>query len=151
MKKSIIAVALLASMNAQAEWNFESKVDAFTDSAKHSASSIDQTGGETSITMGRCSDGDMSAVYSAIKFIGGDTAKVMYRIDSEPAVTEYWTVASNNTAVFVKNSETFLKSLQSGSKLTIRVYNYQNVAIDRTVDLTGSSSAIDQLFAACNS
>jgi hypothetical protein len=102
----------------------------------------------------RCKDQRTDLVVQTTGFlgigIGGDGMKVIYRIDSQPAVTKQWQLSANGNSVFYPGSPiTFIRSLPPDGHLFIRLYDSQGSYEETTFSLEGLDAVRDAVATAC--
>ncbi|WP_204326424.1 hypothetical protein, partial [Stenotrophomonas maltophilia] len=68
----------------------------------------------------------------------GRTAKVIVRIDSQPATDSQWTIANTSQeALLPENPIGFLRSLPATGRLFVRVEGVRNIRFEGTFRLEG--------------
>ena len=137
MKKFLtVLVLLIVTVTVFAgEWYPYIQTDKITDETSFALIYIDETqkAGMLSVLF---TGGNMIFAVITNKYFSEDDTKVIYRFDSEKAVTVSGITGTNNTSVIFYNND-FLEKLKTCTTLIIRVKPYKDPYIDFEIDLTG--------------
>ncbi|MGL4290049.1 MAG: type VI secretion system-associated protein TagO [Phreatobacter sp.] len=99
----------------------------------------------------RCFEGQTSLSVSRDSLLAvGRTAKVIVRIDSQPATDSQWTIANTSLeAMLPENVIGFLRSLPATGRLFIRVEGVRNIRFEGTFRLEGLNDIRRNVGEAC--
>lgn len=99
----------------------------------------------------RCFEGQTSLSVSRDSLLAvGRTAKVIVRINSQPATDSQWTIANTSQeAILADNVIGFLRSLPAAGRLFIRVEGVRNIRFEGTFRLEGLNEIRRSVGEAC--
>ncbi|MBN8942195.1 MAG: hypothetical protein J0H01_22000 [Rhizobiales bacterium] len=99
----------------------------------------------------RCFEGQTSVSVSRDSLLAvGRTAKVIVRIDSQPATDSQWTIANTSQeALLSENAIGFLRSLPAAGRLFVRVEGVRNIRFEGTFRLEGLNEIRRNVGEAC--
>jgi hypothetical protein len=83
--------------------------------------------------------------------IGDAGTKVIYRVDSDPAVAGQWHLSADGKGAFYPSSPiTFVRSLPAEGRLLIRLYDFQGAYEEAVFSLDGLDSVREAVASACH-
>ncbi len=142
MKKLILAIALVSSFSASANWSTKSKVDDFT-------GDIDYTASEPSnqAAMG-CSKGGVAIVLGYDKYVSnGAKTKIQWVVDNEVrGTTTAW--GNQRSAYWFDPSTEAIEAMKKGSTMKTRIRTYNN-STNNEFSLSGFTKAYSWLAEKC--
>lgn len=98
----------------------------------------------------RCSENKTSAFITWDLYLGLDSTSMLTRLDSENAVTNSWSISTDNKAVFTKaNDVTYVKSLFGHDRLLVQITPYGANPVIAIFSITGLKEAVTPLRKAC--
>ena len=98
----------------------------------------------------RCSENKTNVFITWDLYLGLKQTQMLTRFDKQKALTNTWTLSTDNQAVFVKGSDIgFAKKLTKYNKLLTQITPYNKSPVMATFDLSGLSEAIKPLRKEC--
>lgn len=142
VKVFVLIMVSIFSCNAIAkDWSYTERIDPMSDKNTSYA--------ET------CADRNCIVVYKKSVVIStnhflssNDAIKIDYRVDKKPAVSILGSPSAKGTAAFIvqgTNRTNLIHALKSGSKITVRIYDYRGASYTSTFSLRGSTNAINKV------
>lgn len=99
----------------------------------------------------RCAENTTNAYLVWGLYLGLDKTKMLTRLDKQEALISWWSISTDNKAVFVRGSDIqFIKKLMNHEKLLAQITPYGESPVIATFDIGGLSEAIKPLRKACN-
>lgn len=138
-----MALILLLSTTAAAQWRYNAQTDALRDATNYSAilSATDRNGA----LVFRNNNGRLEAYASVIRggIVDYDTrnhdVRIAYRFDAGPIENTQASSSTDRVAVFFTNPTQFAQRVAAASKLIIEIPMYRRTPVQLTFDLTGFS------------
>lgn len=139
---------------SDSKWFIDSSTDPITD-FKKSFAMLDAKEGRSSygddITLVlRCSSNGAEVYIIWDDFLGSDDAYVTYRIDSQTARANNWSLSTDNDTTFYPNDDqSFILDLSTAQKLVAQVTPYNESPVTAVFDLSGITEAIQPIRQGC--
>lgn len=136
------------------KWDVSAKINPIDDSKTATAFLVADSGkskwGKPIALVIRCQSNTTEAYIVWQQFIGTRNPSVLTRAGSEDAVTETWSISSDNKASFSQNSIQLLKRMLDNDKFIAQVTPYGDNPITAIFDTTGISNALKPIRETCN-
>lgn len=148
MRAAIIALSiglLFAGKAEAAPWQYQSKIDKFTDE-KTSFAWSRQARGALYV---RCQAGMLEAYLVGFSYLGDDGSDVRWRVDKGAVEEESWSVATQGDSVFAPYPSLLARALVSGASAVFEVTDFRGAPHEMTFPLTGSGSAVSRVMDDC--
>jgi type VI secretion system protein VasI len=98
----------------------------------------------------RCSENKTSVFITWDLYLGMDSTSMLTRLDTENAVTNFWSISTDNKAVFTTDNDvTYVKSLFGHDRLLAKITPYGASPVIATFSITGLKDAVTPLRKAC--
>ncbi len=148
MRAATIALSiglLLAGRAEAAPWQYQSKIDKFTDEKTSFASAAHPQGA----LYVRCKAGMLEAYLVGFSYIGDDGGDVRWRVDKGVVEEESWSSSKRGDGVFAPYPSLLARALASGARAVFEVTDFRGVPHEMTFPLAGSGSAVNRVMADC--
>lgn len=143
-------IALVYFPSVAAEWRYVADDDPFNDRPIHRAIYTRDVATSDASILVRCdSDLNLEVFVDPGDYVGGNSPRVMWRIDKEESVEESWSISTQGTSVVTSNPILAWR-MARGSQLTFRAYDFSGTPITVSYPLAGAIAAISPVLAACN-
>lgn len=99
----------------------------------------------------RCAENKTNVFFNWGLYLGLDSTRMLVRFDGEKAITDSWSISTDNKAVFVSGSDiAFATKMMGHEKLLTQITPYGESPVMATFPIAGLSEAIKPLRQACN-
>lgn len=136
------------------DWVVYSRIDPMTDDAVHFAALEAESGrgryGDPISLIVRCANNKTEMYIAWNSYLGRDSIGVTYRAGDEKAITNNWTISTDNQATFFNGSPiSFLKKMTESAKFTARLTPYSESPVTAIFDTTGAANAFKDIRETC--
>lgn len=146
-----VALLVLSSAAAHADWHFRRTLDPMTDEARGVLMrASDNSKGAIALRCGKSfSDDGLDIMIDVKLYLAGETTTFKYRFDSEEPKTASGSHDSGDTMVFVPDAieHEFVKKMKLSSRLTIQVAPYREGLKTLTFNLNGFTKTFNEACA----
>lgn len=144
--------SLKLDKTAMGDWYVDKKINPVDDSQTvtmvlESKSGKSKWGRNVGLVL-RCSQ-DTTDMYITWGEYLGSEAKVLTRIGSEKASTEYWSLSTDSKASFKRNPIVLIKQMLGQSKFVAQVTPYNESPVTAIFDISGIDNAVKPLRETC--
>ncbi len=141
-----LSVGLLFGGQAEAAaWQYQSKIDKFTDEKTSFAWSTHAQGA----LYVRCQAGILEAYLVGFSYIGDDGGDVRWRVDKGVVEEEGWSTSKQGDGVFSPYPSLLARALASGARAVFEVTDFRGVPHEMTFQLVGSGAAVSRVMEDC--
>lgn len=156
----LLSLCLATNAVSKGQWQVETDKSAMDDSptvvlsVRANAASADRLGKTIRPTLSiRCKENDTDVFINWQQFLttGGsdDGTSVQYRIDAARAVTAPWSISTDFTATFSRNSVQLARKLATGRRLVVRTTPYGEDPVEASFNLDGLAPLLPRVAQAC--
>ena len=136
-------------------WTIHESMSPIDDSREVYAMNLSATRETEPSLIARCRERRLEFIYQPGAYLitedgtDNDTFRLITRLDDTPARTEYWSVSTNNKAVFHRRPRQALQDLILADKLFLRLHERREQH-DATFRLAGAFRALSEVATACS-